>query len=393
MNYRKHPGSSRLGRTKFRGRRALSDIVGTLIMIAIVASLGVLTFTFASSGLGSLSQNFTNLMGSSGNAISEKYVVEQVTFTTSAGLALDGSTTAGSGAGATNSQTTGTLTTVNANDVIVVIASLSDGSGGSTTSNTVSTVTATGLTFTLRKAVANFVSPNYFADVEEWYAITSSTFSNTITVTTTGSFRFTVIAFGISGANTASPFDPNAGANPTASGASSTPSVTQSTSNANDILITGLAVSQTPGTVTTFPTGYTNIANVATGGSGSQARGVSDYDVVSAIRSSSAVSYVLSSSTNSWAMLGDAIQAFPQGADVYVRNVGSNPTTLVSVYIVDQTSNTFVSQTTISTAVNVGTFADIPHTTLTFTPSHGHTYSFTVTSSLGNSVIYNAKAT
>jgi hypothetical protein len=82
-----------------------------------------------------------------------------------------------------------------------------------------------------------------------------------------------------------------------------------------------------------------------------------------------------------------------QGADVYVRNVGTIPTTLVSVYVVDQSSGSFVSQFTISTTVNVGTFADIPHTTLTFTPSHGHTYSFTVASSLGNSVIYNAKAT
>lgn len=81
-----------------------------------------------------------------------------------------------------------------------------------------------------------------------------------------------------------------------------------------------------------------------------------------------------------------------QGADVYVRNVGANPTTLVSVYIVDQSSNTFVSQTAVSTTLNVGTFVDIPHTTLTFTPSHGHAYSFTVTSNLGNSVTFYAGA-
>jgi hypothetical protein len=30
---------------------------------------------------------------------------------------------------------------------------------------------------------------------------------------------------------------------------------------------------------------------------------------------------------------------------------------------------------------------------LTFTPSHGHTYSFTVTSSLGSSKIYSLKVT
>jgi hypothetical protein len=226
----------------------------------------------------------------------------------SGSLALDGSTTAGSGGSATNSQTTGTLTTSHANDVIIVIASLSDGNGGSTSSNTVSSVTATGLTFHLRQSVTNYVNPDYYADVEEWYAIASSTFSNTITVQTTASDRFTVIAYGISGANTASPFDSNANANPTASGTSNAPSVTQSTSNANDMLITGLAVTQTPGTVSTFPSGYTNVADVQTAGSGSQAEGVSDY-VVSSTQSNAAVSYSLSSSSNSWAMLADAIQA------------------------------------------------------------------------------------
>src|SRR5712692_11329475 len=167
MDSKRSPHTRRLGRAKHGRRRAVSEIVATLIMIAVVASLGVLAFTFASSGLGSLSQSFSNLMGGSGDAISEKFVVEQVTFSTS-------------------------------------------------------------------------------------------------------------------------------------------------------------------GT---------------------------------------------------------------QGADVYVRNVGTISTTLVSVYIVDQTSNTFISQTTISTAVNVGTFVDI--SLHTFNPSHGHAYSFsfTVTTSRGNSVIYNAKAT
>ncbi len=77
------PRSHRHDRAKYRRRHAISDIVATLIMIAIVASLGVIVFTFASTGLGSVSQNFANLMGNSGNAVSEKFVVEQVTFTTS----------------------------------------------------------------------------------------------------------------------------------------------------------------------------------------------------------------------------------------------------------------------------------------------------------------------
>ncbi len=64
----------------------------------------------------------------------------------------------------------------------------------------------------------------------------------------------------------------------------------------------------------------------------------------------------------------------------------------VSVYVVDQSTGAFVNQFAISTALNVGTFVDITSSTVSFTPTHGHTYSFTVTTSLGNSVIYNAKA-
>jgi len=82
------------------------------------------------------------------------------------------------------------------------------------------------------------------------------------------------------------------------------------------------------------------------------------------------------------------------GANVYVRNVGSASSTLVSVYVVDQTTGAFVGQFLISpTVLNVGTFVDIPYTTLAFTPSLGQTYLFTVTSSLGNSVVYDLEAT
>jgi hypothetical protein len=52
-----------------------------------------------------------------------------------------------------------------------------------------------------------------------------------------------------------------------------------------------------------------------------------------------------------------------------------------------------VSQVTISDTVNVESFVDIPHATLAFTPVLYQTYSFTVTSSLGNSVVYSVEAT
>ena len=81
------------------------------------------------------------------------------------------------------------------------------------------------------------------------------------------------------------------------------------------------------------------------------------------------------------------------GASVYVRNVGTVASTLVSVYIVDQSTSTFVTQVAIDTALNSGTVVAIPASTLSFSPAHGNTYSFTVTSNLGNSVIFYAKAT
>jgi flagellin-like protein len=84
------------------------------------------------------------------------------------------------------------------------------------------------------------------------------------------------------------------------------------------------------------------------------------------------------------------------GASVYVRNVGTIASTLVSVYIVDQTTGTFVKQVPLTTAqgtLDAGTVLDISNTLLTFTPSHGQAYSFTVTSILGNSVTFDAEAT
>jgi hypothetical protein len=60
--------------------------------------------------------------------------------------------------------------------------------------------------------------------------------------------------------------------------------------------------------------------------------------------------------------------------------------------VVDQSTGAFVQQFPISTALNAGSFASI---TLSFTSSlaHGNTYSFTLTSNLGNSAVFYAKAT
>jgi hypothetical protein len=158
-----------------------------------------------------------------------------------------------------------------------------------------------------------------------------------------------------------------------------------STSDANDIV---------------FGAGDFNVATAGLG-SGFTALGYTpgdffadEYAIESTTQSSLTVGYgAISTSANN--AIADAIQASPasiSGADVYVRNVGSIPTTLVSVYVTDVTADAFVSQTTIRMTANVGTFVDIPHATLAFAGTLGDTYSFTVTSSLGNSVVFDAEA-
>ena len=84
------------------------------------------------------------------------------------------------------------------------------------------------------------------------------------------------------------------------------------------------------------------------------------------------------------------------GATVYVRNVGTISSTIVSVYIADQTTGAFVEQVELTTGegvLNVESVLAIPNTLLAFAPAHGQTYSFTVTSILGNSVTFDAEAT
>ncbi len=364
-------------------------------MIAIVTSVGMLAYTFSGRGMANVSESYANLMTGRIGAVSEKFAVEQVTFTTgSSALTIDGSPTAQFST--TNSGTI-TLTTTNSNDVIVLLVGNEDATNA--VIRTVSTVTASGLTFVQRSS-KTLGAPSY-QDTEVWWAIASSPLSAVvITVTLSGSTDDAAMnAFGVSGANTASPWDSNAALPATTTGtAGTTPSVSGvSTSNAKDMILGFQGNGNGAGNAATVETpgsGFTLISNIDNEGAVNAIDTAAEDEVVSTTQSSITVAFGTSTSvTDDWMMIGDAIQANPPGADVYVRNVGRVPTTLVSVYIIDLTANTFVSQTTISNTVNVGTFVQVPHSLLTFTPSHGHTYSFAVTSSLGTSVIYNVKVT
>lgn len=140
------------------------------------------------------------------------------------------------GATSVSSSGTVTLTTTNANDIIEVVVSYTNYTG---TPGAEPVPTATGLTFNTR--TFSYGNINGYQLVS-FYAVASSALTNvTITVPAPGSGGniVDVIAFGISGTNTTSPFDSNSGLpnNQSGSGISSGTAIDINTSNGGRDLI------------------------------------------------------------------------------------------------------------------------------------------------------------
>jgi len=79
------------------------------------------------------------------------------------------------------------------------------------------------------------------------------------------------------------------------------------------------------------------------------------------------------------------------GANIYLRNVGSNIVTVSAVYVTNITANAFVLSFQVSPTKQllVSSFQNIA---VKFTPNAGSTYSFNVATQRGNTVLANAKA-
>ena len=213
-------------------------------------------------------------------------------------LALDGHAAGHAAAGATS--VTATLTTANANDVIIAFyvyrgALQSGGSYG---------VSGGGLTWHQRVSVANGTT----VTIAEFYAIASAPLSAQVitgTQATGDTEAQSLFVFGISGANTGTPFDPNAGLPSFATGSSTAPSAALSTSNANDLLIGAFGSRNVAGQTIAAPTGFTLID---TQGAGSDPNGGDAYDIVSATQAALAVTWTLGTS-EPWVAMADAVQS------------------------------------------------------------------------------------
>jgi hypothetical protein len=245
-------------------------------------------------------------------------VASPVTFT------LDGTGSAASGGGATIVLT---LTTANPNDVLY----LSVVESGGFTVNTV--VSSPVLTWTQRASVL-FSTTRH---LETWYAVWSSSGSITLTVTMSGGTNAAGVAFGITGANTASPFDSGAGIPGSASGAAGTSaSATISTTNYNDFIIGALGLQGVP--ALTHGTGFTTILTQA-----ATTRETSDeYQVVTSAQTNLAVGYTWTGAQD-WAMVADAVVAASQPMTINVRTTTS--TGVLSSTLVSSTSTTAVLST------------------------------------------------
>lgn len=79
------------------------------------------------------------------------------------------------------------------------------------------------------------------------------------------------------------------------------------------------------------------------------------------------------------------------GANLYVRDVGTNPTTIAAAYVQNSTTSSFVEQfasSPLPVTINSGSFQII--FVKNFVPDHGMVYAFTLATSLGNLVDSNA---
>ena len=236
------------------------------------------------------------------------------------GLALDGkgfgSRTGGSCA------LSQTLTTTKAPDVIVGLLVVND-----TTTHVTSVTDNESLVWTLRASEVGPASVQAFV----YYAISSATLSgdNLTFILNSGRVATVCQAFGIAGADTNAPFDPNMNMPNENGGILTTNSVTFNTNNPKDFLIIlqGFCAQGAAGSGS--PSGFTTIvgsgsAHVTSNNCASNSlQSNTFYKIVTATQSSNVVSWPFDTQDSPFAIIGDAIESTPGALSASVL-AGSN---------------------------------------------------------------------
>ncbi len=203
-----------------------------------------------------------------------------------------------------------TLSTQSANDVIVLFVGFETGTAAPAS---VSSITDTaGLTWTRRSVKTQY--PDHFGaydDQEVWYAISANALSSdAITAHISNTIDDAVmLAFGLSGANTIGPWDPNALLPSNSAGASGNASVLVSTTDAYDLLL-GFAGGATQAWIVT--NGFSTLqSQTNTGAAYRYGEGVA-YNVVTTAQSNTLINMSEPRTTYPWIMQGDAAIAANQ---------------------------------------------------------------------------------
>jgi hypothetical protein len=135
----------------------------------------------------------------------------------------------------------GGLTTTGANRIIVVQVSI--GSTTGTTPPAVTSVTGGSLTFTRRSQIVSAAQNNLKDSLEVWWALAPSTLTSTVFTVNFASSTYddaAALVFGVSGCNTAAPWDTNSSLPATGSGVLTPTFSGISTTSANCLLLFGV---------------------------------------------------------------------------------------------------------------------------------------------------------
>jgi PKD repeat protein len=216
------------------------------------------------------------------------------------------------------------LTTANASDVIVAMLVIND------TTTIVTSVTDTAsLSWTPTPRASQKGPEN--VQIFYYYAIASTPlFDDSVTFAlSSGAVSMVCQDFGISGADTNAPFDPNAAMPNVISGTSTTATLTYNTNNPSDFLIIleGYCAQGAAGSGS--PAGFTTIVGsqfahaTPSNCAANSLQTNTYYKIASATQSSTSVTWTFDSQNSPFAIIGDAIESTPAPLNASV-SAGSN---------------------------------------------------------------------
>ena len=226
-------------------------------------------------------------------------------------LSIDGSCSGRQGS-STGKSVTCKITTSKTNDLVYLAIAFPN-----LDSQTVTLSDSAGkLSFSSRASMKGGANIEIFT----FYAVASSKLSSdTITASYTTSSESTIVAFGINGTNTTSPFDSNSAVPDTGKGNSNHLTATISTSNANDMIV-GVGAQGQGGTLSATTTGFALVGDTQQTTPSINAM----YDVVGSTESTQTIEMTSTIAYN-WVFVADAVAA-GSGSGSTMENISTTYT-------------------------------------------------------------------